>query len=182
MLTAAFSLAFFGFLRCGEFTIVNQKHENILRIADIKMDADRNGFTLTLRSSKTDPFRKGINIRVFKSNKSVCPVRAMCEYLEMRQKVKYGDELSALFIDHLGKPLSRTVFLGKLKDLLDTMGLCDGNFNGHSFRIGAATSAERGQVPDHMIKTLGRWSSDCYTRYVRTDDTTLSRAQNAMCK
>jgi hypothetical protein len=35
-------------------------------------------------------------------------------------------------------------------------------YNGHSFRSGAATSAGKALVEDHMIKILGRWSSDSY--------------------
>ena len=38
----------------------------------------------------------------------------------------------------------------------------------HSFRIGAATAAGSAGLPTWLIKTLGRWSSDCYERYIRT--------------
>ena len=42
------------------------------------------------------------------------------------------------------------------------------NFNGHSFRIGAATTAaSRGMEEDCIIKTIGRWESDAYQRYVK---------------
>lgn len=77
--------------------------------------------------------------------------------------------------------MTRNYFINKLKQILKVLGYDDKNFNGHSFRIGAATSAASGKVNDHMIKTLGRWSSDCYSRYIRTDDVTLARAQKAMC-
>ncbi|CAC5392902.1 unnamed protein product [Mytilus coruscus] len=33
----------------------------------------------------------------------------------------------------------------------------------------AATSAAACGVEDHIIQTLGRWSSDCYIRYIRID-------------
>jgi hypothetical protein len=56
MLMAAFSLAFFAYLRCGEFTVQNGKEEDTLNIEDILMDDSMSAFTLVLKSSKTDPF------------------------------------------------------------------------------------------------------------------------------
>ena len=42
-----------------------------------------------------------------------------------------------------------------------------GNFSSHSFRIGAATVAARSGIPDHLIQTMGRWSSNAYQLYIR---------------
>ena len=41
-------------------------------------------------------------------------------------------------------------------------------YSGHSFRIGAATTAAANGISDVMIKTTGRWESAAYTLYVRT--------------
>jgi len=41
-----------------------------------------------------------------------------------------------------------------------------GSYNGHSFRIGAATTAAAKGLEDARIKTLGRWESTAYLRYV----------------
>ncbi|CAB4006783.1 Retrovirus-related Pol poly from transposon 412 [Paramuricea clavata] len=37
-----------------------------------------------------------------------------------------------------------------------------------SFRIGAATSTAAAGIPDHLIQSLGRWTSQAYLRYIRT--------------
>ena len=43
-----------------------------------------------------------------------------------------------------------------------------GSYSSHSFCIGAATTAGARGVPDHLIKILGRWSSDAHQIYIRT--------------
>ncbi|XP_062566915.1 uncharacterized protein LOC134229226 [Saccostrea cucullata] len=181
MLQAACSLAFFAFLRCGEFTMNDINQDNLLCVEDVVMDQNYKAYTITLKRSKTDPFRKGIQIRLFQSDQTVCPVKSMLKYLNLRRKWYNCVMSSALFMDESGNPLSRHFLITKLQQILKSLGLDDENFNGHSFRIGAATSAAGSQVEDHLIKTLGRWSSDCYTRYIRSNDQTLSRAQKAMC-
>ena len=49
-----------------------------------------------------------------------------------------------------------------------------GNFSSHSFRIGAATVAARNGVPDHLIQSMGRWSSNAYQLYIRTPSDALA--------
>ena len=61
-----------------------------------------------------------------------------------------------------------------------TNGYNDKLYNGHSFRIGAATSAVQAGVQDHMIQVLARWSSDCYTSYIHSSSDSLKFAQKKM--
>ena len=42
-----------------------------------------------------------------------------------------------------------------------------GNFTTHSFRVGDGTSAAAIDVPDYLIRALGRWNSDAYLLYVK---------------
>ena len=81
-----------------------------------------------------------------------------------------------LFLYQDGTPLSRSKLSAFLKSTLQSAGV-PGNFTGHSFRIGAATTAASRGIPDHLIKTMGRWSSEAHLLYVRTPvDTLLSVA------
>ena len=39
--------------------------------------------------------------------------------------------------------------------------------NRHSLRIGAASTAAASGMEDSLMKTLGRWESDAYQRYIK---------------
>ena len=56
----------------------------------------------------------------------------------------------------------------RLRKGLQSAGLDMSQFSGHSLCIGAATSAVAAGVPDHLIKTLGRWCSEAYHLYIHT--------------
>ena len=51
----------------------------------------------------------------------------------------------------------------------------EGDYTGYSFRIGAATTAARVGIPDNMIKTFGRWSSEVYRLYIRSSEDDIAR-------
>jgi hypothetical protein len=42
------------------------------------------------------------------------------------------------------------------------------HYSGHSFRVGAATTAARAGLCQATIKMLGRWESSAYKRFIRT--------------
>lgn len=135
---------------------------------------------VNLKTSKTDPFRKGVAIHIHATRNEVCPVSAFNKYLALRGNHILESGTAALFLTNDGHPLTRTRFISNLKFVLQCLGRDDSNFNGHSLRIGAATTCSKLRFEDHLIKTLGRWSSDCYTRYIRTAQSTIKAAQIAM--
>jgi hypothetical protein len=160
-------MAFFGFMRCGEFTVRKKTQDTYISMFDITFSDDGSFYIITLKTSKTDPFRQGVNIKIFE-NEFLKPVANMKMYYNKRRTLDTSNH-TALFIDSEGHPLSRDVFLSHFKFILSRIGLNDKNYSGHSFRIGAATSAAKVGIPDHLIQSLGRWSSDCYMRYIRID-------------
>ena len=65
-------VAFLGFLRCGEFTVNNSNEFNPsvnLCVSDLTFSG--NYVLLTLKASKTDPFRQGVTIKLFKTNQLI---------------------------------------------------------------------------------------------------------------
>ncbi|CAF1245868.1 unnamed protein product [Didymodactylos carnosus] len=87
----------------------------------------------------------------------------MSTYLAFRTKLKLPSK--ALFILPDGSILDRYLLINHLTRLLDSLGYNPLHYSGHSFRIGAATSAARARVPTYLIKLLGRWSTESYRRY-----------------
>lgn len=66
-------LAYYGFLRCSEFTVRSLTSScSIIRVCDIVFSIDKSMFILLLRSSKTDPFRKGVQMPYFKKKNLSC--------------------------------------------------------------------------------------------------------------
>jgi hypothetical protein len=181
LIQAACVVAFFGFLRCGEFTCYAAFDPSVnLCISDVLVLEDR--LELTLTKSKTDPFRHGVTIFIYKNNTCICPVTAMERYLSLRALLPNSSTSSSLFIDADAKPMTRSFFVRHVKSLLFQVGLNPDLYNGHSFRVGSATSSHKARLEDHLIKSLGRWSSDCYTRYIRTSPAILKQAQFQICQ
>lgn len=173
-------MAFFGFLRCGEFTTNFHKQKDFLTIQDVTFSEDESFYILRLNSSKTDPFRHGIDIKIIE-NSYLNPVKTMKRYLDRRLNLCHTQDHAALFIDDKGNPMSRQFFLFHVKQILCRLGFDETRYSGHSFRIGAATSAAAVGIQDHLIQSLGRWNSDCYTRYIRINQNTIKSAQTKMC-
>ena len=53
-------------------------------------------------------------------------------------------------------------------------------YSGHSFCIGAATSAARARIPAHVIKMLGHWESEAYLLYVRMPRESLAQMSSLL--
>ena len=76
LLWAACCVAFFGFLRCGEFTVPSQADYDPgahLSFNDIAIDDKRSPSVIqvNIKQSKTDPFRQGVQIYLGKTGKAL---------------------------------------------------------------------------------------------------------------
>ena len=68
-----------------------------------------------------------------------------------------GNQPRPLFILKDSRMLTRQLFSKSLDNILDKLHLNYDQYNTHSFRIGAATSAKEAGIDDLSIKMLGRW-------------------------
>ena len=166
MLWAAFTLAFFAFLRVGEFTSPTQGFFDANRTllgSDISLQQE--DIHIRIKVSKTDPFRHGSNVIIAPSGSDICAVTAYKSYRDIH---RFQGHLPAFqFSD--GKFLTRQAVSSAIHQLLTQAGIPDAHlYNTHSFRSGAATTAAEANLPDWLIKTLGRWRSDSYQVYIKT--------------
>ena len=167
LIWAACCLCFFAFLRAGEMTTPDEGGYDPsvhLSYKDIAIDDPRRPsfIRVTIKQSKTDPFRKGVDLYVGRTNSDLCPVAALLSYLQCRGAVP-----GPLFLFTSGRSLTRKRFVELVREALARTDVDQRKYCGHSFRIGAATTAAARGIEDSVIKTLGRWESAAYLQYVR---------------
>ena len=175
MLWVAMTLAFFGFLRLGELTCnstFDPKQHLMNRDITFMPRSSPKYMLVRLKVSKTDPFRQGQTIVIGKTNSPLCPISAMVAYLNSRPS---SLDSGPLFVYVSGAFLTREKLTRETRLLISKGGLDSSEFAGHSFRIGAATTAASANLPPWLIKVLGRWSSDCFERYIKTPPSVLAQ-------
>ena len=174
VLWAVCCTAFFGFFRLGELLLPSQSAFNPRRHLaweDVAVD-DRQATRMAklhLKQSKTDQFGRGVDVILGRTGLDLCPVAAILAYVAVR-----GDQPGPFFLTWAGAPLTKQAFVEEVRKLLRALELPEDAYAGHSFRIGAATSAVLAGVEDSAIQLLGRWKSSAFLRYVRTPQERLA--------
>ena len=166
--------AFFGFFRLGELLPLSSSSFNAtmdLAWGDVAVDNRTNPrmIQIHLKTSKCDQFGQGADVIVGVTGVDICPVSALSQYMGSR-----GSTQGPFFLNAAGEVLTKPAFVSQIRDILQSMGIPAHQFAGHSFRIGAATTAAIVGVEDSMIQTLGRWHSTAFLRYIRTPKTRLA--------
>ena len=166
LLWAACCLGFFAFLRAGEFTsTATQDTASLLTVADITETPSF--LRVFLKRSKIDPFGNGIALYVGRTYHPISPVTAVLSFVARRPHLQ-----GPLFIHEDGSPLTRSHLVKQVRQALSQKGIDVSRYSGHSFRIGAATTAATIAaavgIPEATIKMLGCWESTANLRYIRT--------------
>lgn len=160
-----FVTAFCGFFRIGELTPKTKKDaKSVVQLSDVHWQADMSEAIISIRqfkhSAKHGPQQLVLR-KEARSNADVCPVRNLRRFLNSR-----GKSVGPLFMLD-GQMCLRRKFDEALKATLCFCKYSTSAYKGHSFRIGAATDAAAKGLSDAQIRTLGRWNSDAFRRYIR---------------
>ena len=126
---------------------------------------------------KIDQARQGGKLFIGRTNNELCPVAGMLAYLAVR-----GFDCGPLFWSEDGQPLTRAKLVSLLKATLTAAGIDPTHYSGHSFRIGATTTAAANGISDSMVQTLGRWTSDSYLRCIRMPHQALAQLSASLGK
>lgn len=174
--------AFFGFFRLGELLLdspANFSPATNLAWGDVAVDSHTNPRMIQfhLKVSKCDQFGAGSNIVVGRVDSPLCPVTAILKYIEIR-----GDRPGPFFIDSSHTAITKQKFTKRIRDILNSLGLQHDHYVGHSFHIGAATTAAVAGVEDSTIQTLGRWHSAAFLQYIRTPKEHLAALSTVLAK
>ena len=101
-----------------------------------------------LKQSKCDQFGRGADVILGRSGNALCPVAAILNYMIAR-----GTESGSFFLDSSGCIITKSWFVNQIRGVLNDIGLPQHQYAGHSFRIGAATTAALAGVEDSVIQT-----------------------------
>ena len=110
-----------------------------------------------------------------RSKQEICPVAALLSYMALR-----GNAQGPLFLYDDGTSLSRNRLVREVQRATTEAGRDCTGFTGHSFRIGAATTAKARGLDDSTIKALGRWKSTAFESYIRIPGSSLAEFSQSL--
>ena len=161
LLQAMLVVAFHGLMRVGEITSSASQTPSVL--------LDQVSFTSTTVTITITVFKHNLSRRPLdivmpaQDDPSVCPVRALAQYINLR-----GYAPGPLFCFPNGSPVSRSFFTSQLKAAIVYIGFNPAFYKSHSLRIGGASHYAELGYSDSQIRLLGRWKSDAFKKYIRS--------------
>ena len=175
LIWAICSLAFFGFFHLGELLVESAEHyhqSSCISWGDMAVDSTSSPSMVRvhLKRSKCDHLGKGVDTIVGCTGSPICPVTAVLEYIRVRQ-----GKPGPFFVGRMEEPVTKTWLVQQVRQVLQSLGFPQEDYAGHSFRIGAATSAAMVGIEDSTIQALGRWQNAAFLQYIRMPREQLAR-------
>ena len=174
LLSAMFLTAFYGFFRIGELaTKAAGAASSVLQFSALQFiyrAEEICSVKLTITKFKHNANNRPFDIVIDRENSpSLCPVQHLVNYCRLR-----GDRPGPLFCLSDLTPVSVNMFNTELQRCLIFCGLDTKRYKSHSFRIGVACYASEKGFSHSQIRKLGRWKSDAYKVYLRSESLTMA--------
>ncbi|POW16687.1 hypothetical protein PSTT_01083 [Puccinia striiformis] len=158
-------VAFWGMARMAELTYTSSSGRINLKKGTTTQDVlnFQNMTTINVHKAKTAKPGEVQVIKLRSINSPLCPVRA----IEQRRQATTSDTDSLFGYEgpkgriNLSKRHANQVLAAAWHDLGRPHLTC------HSFRVGGATLQHAVGININEIKSLGRWTTNCYKRYVK---------------
>ena len=181
MFWATACMALFGFFRLGEILVSPGEAynpTNHLSMGDVAIDNTSHPrlIHVFLKQSKTDQFGKGAMVYIGRTDTDICPIAAILAFMALR-----GNTPGPFFQQRDKNPLRKDKFVEEIRAALTAAGITASDYSGHSFRIGAATTAAQCGLPESTIQALGRWTSEAYRTYIRLPQEYLANVAGTLC-
>ena len=174
VLWAILCVGVYALARIGEL-VPGPASELRVRLEDVSIRGSKG--TLSLVGTKTDHKREGVTLFFFRNDSLTCPITAMNAFLTGRSKSRRE---APLFIDARGVRITQKWVVERLRTALSKAGLRGEDYCGISLRRGGAQTLLRMKANDKIIMGMGRWTSSCYTRYLKVEEDDIRRWQTAM--
>jgi hypothetical protein len=121
--------------------------------------------SLFLAHSKTDKHHAGTYVAALRLDAPLDPVRALDNIFFRSHTGSYCGRKPFFCTQH-GAPISAASIRHTLKQALKAAGFQPDDFSGHSLRRGGAQDLFDSNVSPLDIMAVGRWTSNCWARYV----------------
>ena len=160
---AVLSVGVHGLLRAGEYIYKNGR----ISLPREKVTWFEDKVVLLIRS-KTDTFKLGVEVTLWRNNSICCPWTRLRWIWENAPDKSFW---APLFQNGDGSPFTYVQLNASVKLLARTLHLDPDSFTTHSTRIGGATTLAILGFPAHIIKDIGRWKSLAYQLYPKVSGT-----------
>lgn len=184
---AALCMGVHGLFRLGEL-LPPAAEKRDLTNGDIKWVSEKHA-SVRLRTSKTDPFGKGVLVNLFATGDDTCPVAALKSVWNLQNEagMPLGPD-DPVFKNRSGVVGKKSVValmkrtVAAVAKEFPALGLESKDFAGHSLRRGGATSLALRGVRESVLRMLGRWKSDAVNLYIEVPVDSFRLASQIMAQ
>jgi hypothetical protein len=165
---ACLSTTFYSVARTGEFTVPSlKKYDPAIHVkrSDIRREEDRHGLKVTVFAlPRTKCSLAGEDVYWARQPGPSDPDTLLENHFLINDPPQHAALFSYRHANGL-RPLTKHAFMDRLTRAAESMG--DSCPQGHGIRIGSTLEFLLRGVPFDVMKSMGRWSSDAFTLYLR---------------